>query len=102
MGYHPVGLVAKHWHLGARLGAYRRSLSELDGIVQPHRRAGRGHDFHLQLLGLHHLANLGEPEAATPTSSHDIDELDEIEIFELIGDCKNESRSNSAPTRDVS
>jgi hypothetical protein len=50
--------------------------------------------------------NPGESEASTPTSSRDIDELaddlSEIQISDLVGNHKSESRSNSAPTRDGS
>jgi hypothetical protein len=50
-----------------------------------------------------HLANPGESEASTPTSSRDIDELtdnlDEIQISDLIENRESESGSNSTPTR---
>jgi hypothetical protein len=53
-----------------------------------------------------HLTNPRELEASMPTSSRDIDELTdnlgEIQISDLIGNCESESGSNSAPTHDGS
>jgi hypothetical protein len=50
--------------------------------------------------------NPREPEASTPTSSRDIDELtdnlSEIQISDLIGNRKSEFGSDSAPTHDGS
>jgi hypothetical protein len=51
-----------------------------------------------------HLAGTREPTTSAPASCHDIDdladELGEIRLSDLIGNHKDESRSNPAPTCD--
>jgi hypothetical protein len=111
-----VGLAVKHRQLARQVGALiedplASSMASFNLTVAP--EEGAAYIFGSWVCIANgsgsfdsHLANPKGPEASTPTSNHDIDELSnnlgEIQISNLIENRESESGTNSAPTRDGS